>query len=66
MNADMYDLLAEMFDKNNIAYNGTALQKLANYVDYLIDNGILANSDPEFADIVDIAIYILKYWKENQ
>lgn len=47
---EINDLLVEMFEAENIAYNGTIVFKLATLIEDMIESGDLANPDPDFAD----------------
>jgi len=54
---DLYDDLVEVFEKNDVAYNGTIVQRLANTIEGMIKKGELSNPDPDFADAVDIIVW---------
>ena len=49
-NIDIAELLVDMFEENDISYNGTIAMKLGNYIEELIESGTLANPCPDFAD----------------
>jgi len=54
---NLYDDLVEVFERNDIAYNGTIVQRLASTVEGMIKKGELSNPDPDFAEAVDIIVW---------